>query len=211
MTKKVKKGGDTKIDVSGDVKIKRKKGKKGSGELKQALDAISRFPMNNQPAETIIDRGLAEFSEDALRLYGSYVVEDRAVPDFRDGLKPVHRSLLWSLAGLGLRPDKGYKKAARTVGDCFVAGTLVDTDKGKIAIEDLKVGDHVFNDRGKFEVEELFEMPPKPLMRVTVGTREVECTETQIFFVQLDDGTIVERFAKDLKPGDRVGVKRANT
>ena len=117
MAKKVKKGGDTKIDVSGDVKVKRKKGKKGSGELKQALDAISRFPMNNQPAETIIDRGLAEFSEDALRLYGSYVVEDRAVPDFRDGLKPVHRSLLWSLAGLGLRPDKGYKKAARTVGD----------------------------------------------------------------------------------------------
>lgn len=161
--------------------------------------------------DNVRDTTIGEFTADAMKTYGSYVVEERAVPDYRDGLKPVHRALLWSLAGLGLRPDKGYKKSARTVGDCFVAGTLVDTDNGKIAIEDLKVGDRVLNDQGKFEVEELFEMPPKPLVRVTVGNREVECTETQVFFVQLDDGTIVERFAKDLKPGDRVGVKRANT
>lgn len=60
---------------------------------------------------------IEEFTAEALREYGSYVVEDRAVPDYRDGLKPVHRAILWSLAGLGLRPDKGYKKSARTVGD----------------------------------------------------------------------------------------------
>lgn len=60
---------------------------------------------------------IEEYTEQALRDYGSYVVEDRAVPDYRDGLKPVHRAIMWSLAGLGLRPDKGYKKSARTVGD----------------------------------------------------------------------------------------------
>ncbi len=63
------------------------------------------------------DQGIAEFTEAALFEYGSYVVEQRAVPDYRDGLKPVHRSLMWSLTGLGLRPNSAYKKAARTVGD----------------------------------------------------------------------------------------------
>lgn len=116
MAKKKEKtrGAAAKIDVS-DVVVK--KGKKEKAKKGVVIDAKSRFPMNGQPQEAIIDRGLAKFTEDALRLYGSYVVEDRAVPDYRDGLKPVHRSLLWSLAGLGLRPDKGYKKAARTVGD----------------------------------------------------------------------------------------------
>lgn len=60
-----------------------------------------------------------EFSDKALHIYGSYVVEDRAVPDFRDGLKPVHRAVLWALQGLGLHHTKGFKKAARTVGDAI--------------------------------------------------------------------------------------------
>lgn len=60
-----------------------------------------------------------EFSDGALHVYGSYVVEDRAVPDFRDGLKPVHRAVLWALDGLGLHHHKGFKKSARTVGDAI--------------------------------------------------------------------------------------------
>ena len=63
------------------------------------------------------EQTIEQFTEKALREYGSYVVEDRAVPDYRDGLKPVHRAILWSLAGLNLRPSAGYKKSARTVGD----------------------------------------------------------------------------------------------
>jgi topoisomerase-4 subunit A len=62
---------------------------------------------------------LATYTENALRTYGSYVVEDRAVADYRDGLKPVHRALLWSLVGLGLRPSSGYKKSARVVGEAL--------------------------------------------------------------------------------------------
>lgn len=69
--------------------------------------------------DNVRDTTIGEFTADAMKTYGSYVVEERAVPDYRDGLKPVHRALLWSLAGLGLRPDKGYKKSARTVGDCI--------------------------------------------------------------------------------------------
>lgn len=67
----------------------------------------------------IKEQSIKSFSDEALFVYGSYVVEDRAVPDFRDGLKPVHRAVLWSLAGLGLRSDKAFKKSARTVGDAI--------------------------------------------------------------------------------------------
>ncbi len=49
--------------------------------------------------------------------YAMSVIVGRALPDVRDGLKPVHRRILYSLQGLGLTPDKGYRKCARIVGD----------------------------------------------------------------------------------------------
>src|SRR5690606_21656035 len=72
------------------------------------------FPLGASDTQ---DVGLSKFTESALKVYGSYVVENRAVPDFRDGLKPSHRAVLWSMVGLGLRPSGGCKKTARTVGD----------------------------------------------------------------------------------------------
>ena len=67
--------------------------------------------------------------------YGSFVIEGRSLPDFRDGLKPVQRRSLWALYKLGLTPDKPHKKAARIVGEVIgkyhphgdqaVYGTLV--------------------------------------------------------------------------------------
>ena len=49
--------------------------------------------------------------------YAMSVIVGRALPDVRDGLKPVHRRILYSLQELGLYPDKGYRKCARIVGD----------------------------------------------------------------------------------------------
>lgn len=49
--------------------------------------------------------------------YASYVIGDRALPDIRDGLKPVQRRVLFAMYELGLEPNKPYKKSARTVGD----------------------------------------------------------------------------------------------
>ena len=49
--------------------------------------------------------------------YAMSVIVGRALPDVRDGLKPVHRRILYSLQGLGLTPDKGYRKCARIVGE----------------------------------------------------------------------------------------------
>ncbi|MBE6050518.1 MAG: DNA gyrase subunit A [Clostridium sp.] len=49
--------------------------------------------------------------------YAMSVIVGRALPDVRDGLKPVHRRILYSLQELGLTTDKGYRKCARIVGD----------------------------------------------------------------------------------------------
>lgn len=49
--------------------------------------------------------------------YSMSVIVGRALPDVRDGLKPVHRRILYGMSELGLTPDKAYKKSARIVGD----------------------------------------------------------------------------------------------
>ncbi len=49
--------------------------------------------------------------------YAMSVIVGRALPDVRDGLKPVHRRILYSMHQLGLTPDKPYRKCARIVGD----------------------------------------------------------------------------------------------
>ena len=49
--------------------------------------------------------------------YAMSVIVSRALPDVRDGLKPVHRRILYAMHDMGLRPDRGYKKSARIVGE----------------------------------------------------------------------------------------------
>ncbi|MDR2483248.1 MAG: DNA gyrase subunit A, partial [Treponema sp.] len=51
--------------------------------------------------------------------YAMSVIVARALPDVRDGLKPVHRRLLYSMDELGLRPGSATKKCARITGDCM--------------------------------------------------------------------------------------------
>ena len=49
--------------------------------------------------------------------YAMSVIVGRALPDIRDGLKPVHRRVLYAMFDAGYRPDKGYYKSSRIVGD----------------------------------------------------------------------------------------------
>jgi len=49
--------------------------------------------------------------------YAMSVIVSRALPDARDGLKPVHRRILYAMYDMGLRPESGYKKSARVVGE----------------------------------------------------------------------------------------------
>ena len=49
--------------------------------------------------------------------YAMSVIVSRALPDVRDGLKPVQRRILFAMLDLGMRPNSGYKKSARLVGE----------------------------------------------------------------------------------------------
>src|SRR4051794_22652003 len=49
--------------------------------------------------------------------YAMSIIVSRALPDVRDGLKPVHRRILFAMSELGMSPDKPYKKSARIVGE----------------------------------------------------------------------------------------------
>ena len=49
--------------------------------------------------------------------YAMSVISDRALPDIRDGMKPVHRRILYSMFTQGFTPDKPYRKCATTIGD----------------------------------------------------------------------------------------------
>ncbi|NQV04169.1 MAG: DNA gyrase subunit A, partial [Candidatus Omnitrophica bacterium] len=51
--------------------------------------------------------------------YAMSVIVGRALPDIRDGLKPVHRRILYAMMDLGLEHTKSYKKSARIVGECL--------------------------------------------------------------------------------------------
>ena len=51
--------------------------------------------------------------------YAMAVIINRALPDVRDGLKPVHRRILYAMNELGMTPDKPHRKCARIVGDCL--------------------------------------------------------------------------------------------
>src|SRR3954470_4085638 len=62
-------------------------------------------------------RGLEEEMRSSYLDYAMSVIVGRALPDVRDGLKPVHRRVLFSMNENGLQPNRAYSKSARIVGD----------------------------------------------------------------------------------------------
>lgn len=67
--------------------------------------------------EHIIDTNIAVEMRTSFLEYGYSVIYSRALPDARDGLKPVHRRLLYTMDDMGLRHDRGHVKSARPVGE----------------------------------------------------------------------------------------------
>jgi DNA gyrase subunit A len=65
----------------------------------------------------VLDNPLTSEVEDSYLEYAYSVIHSRALPDARDGLKPVHRRILFSMSEQGYRPDRGHVKSARVVGD----------------------------------------------------------------------------------------------
>jgi DNA gyrase subunit A len=67
--------------------------------------------------ETILQRLLEDEMRESFIDYSMSVIVQRALPDVRDGLKPVHRRILYAMNELGLTPGRAYKKSATVVGD----------------------------------------------------------------------------------------------
>lgn len=69
------------------------------------------------PSEQFMPAFLEEVVGDRFGRYSKYIIQDRAIPDVRDGLKPVQRRILYAMYDSGNTPDKTYRKSAKTVGD----------------------------------------------------------------------------------------------
>ena len=67
--------------------------------------------------ETIVDIDVTSEMESSFLEYAYSVIYSRALPDARDGLKPVQRRILYMMAEMGLRPEKGHVKSQRVVGE----------------------------------------------------------------------------------------------
>ena len=65
--------------------------------------------LDSMPALEMMAEGMAK--------YGKYILENRSIPDFRDGLKPVQRRILWAMHGLGLTSRTAFRKSSQTVGE----------------------------------------------------------------------------------------------
>lgn len=73
--------------------------------------------MNITDDQSIIQLDFADEMKSSYRDYAVSVIIDRALPDVRDGLKPVQRRILYAMTELGLSPEKPHRKSARIVGD----------------------------------------------------------------------------------------------
>ncbi|MEV4331138.1 DNA topoisomerase IV subunit A [Streptomyces sp. NPDC049597] len=67
--------------------------------------------------ERILDIDVVDEMQGSFLEYAYSVIYSRALPDARDGMKPVHRRIVYQMNEMGLRPDRGYVKCARVVGE----------------------------------------------------------------------------------------------
>jgi len=78
-------------------------------------DTVDTLP--EDPFDAIVDAPFDAALSERYLIYAMSTITARSLPDLRDGLKPVHRRLLWAMRLLKLDPSQGYKKCARVVGD----------------------------------------------------------------------------------------------
>jgi DNA gyrase subunit A len=98
-------GGEKMADNSDEIKNLRK-------QQEAETDLVFKSEQN-----TIIPIDLEREMKKSFIDYAMSVISDRALPDVRDGLKPVHRRILYSMYTQGFTPDKAYRKCATTIGD----------------------------------------------------------------------------------------------
>lgn len=77
----------------------------------------TKTPPPEEFEEKILDIDVVDEMQGSFLEYAYSVIYSRALPDARDGMKPVHRRIVYQMNEMGLRPDRGYVKCARVVGE----------------------------------------------------------------------------------------------
>ena len=77
---------------------------------------VARPPSDDDVIERIVDIDISDEMETSFLEYAYSVIYSRALPDARDGLKPVQRRILYTMDDMGIRPDRSHVKSARVVG-----------------------------------------------------------------------------------------------
>ena len=79
-------------------------------------DALLDTLEDDDPVARVVHRALATEAQESYLSYAMSTLVGRALPDIRDGLKPVHRRILYAMHSLGLTYNKPHRKCARVVG-----------------------------------------------------------------------------------------------
>ena len=80
-------------------------------------EEVDNFGGTFHERDSLAENNIVEEVKRSFLDYSMSVITSRAIPDLRDGLKPVHRRILWSMFNSGYTPDKPHRKSAKTVGE----------------------------------------------------------------------------------------------
>ena len=86
-------------------------------ELEKVEVDVDKFSGYFHERDSLAENNIVDEVKTSFLEYSMSVITSRALPDLRDGLKPVHRRILWSMFNSGYTPDKPHRKSAKTVGE----------------------------------------------------------------------------------------------
>lgn len=84
---------------------------------KENIDSVDIYSGTFKGRDSLSENNIVDEIKKSFLDYSMSVITSRALPDLRDGLKPVHRRILWSMYKSGYIPDKPHRKSAKTVGE----------------------------------------------------------------------------------------------
>ncbi|MBQ7583295.1 MAG: DNA topoisomerase 4 subunit A [Lachnospiraceae bacterium] len=165
----------------------------------------------NTDSKNIIDSEYSDIMQQSYIDYAMSVIISRAIPDIRDGLKPVQRRTLYDMGELGLRSDRPYRKCARIVGDTMGKyhphGDSSIYDSLVVMAQDFKKGRKLVDGHGNFGS---IEGDGAAAMRYTEA--RLESVTEEAFLRDLDKDTVdfVPNFDETEKEPEVLPVKIPN-
>ena len=85
--------------------------------IDEVIPDVNKFSGYFHERDSLAENNIVDEVKTSFLEYSMSVITSRALPDLRDGLKPVHRRILWSMYNSGYTPDKPHRKSAKTVGE----------------------------------------------------------------------------------------------